>query len=46
VWYVVCLAALAAMLRARDLVFSTLARTGLEPAVFLILGQLIFYSQP
>ena len=36
-WYVVCLAALTAMLRARDLVFSTLARTGLEPAVFLII---------
>ena len=33
VWYVVCLAALTAMLRARGLVFSTLARTGLEPAV-------------
>ena len=32
-WYVVCLAALTAMLRARGLVFSTLARTGLEPAV-------------
>ena len=33
VWYVVCLAALTAMLRARGLMFSTLARTGLEPAV-------------
>jgi hypothetical protein len=33
VWYVVCLAALSAMLRApRDLMFSTLARTGVEPA--------------
>jgi hypothetical protein len=33
VWYVVCLAALlTAMLRARGLMFSTLARTGLEPA--------------
>ena len=32
-WYAVCLAALTAMLRARGLVFSTLARTGLEPAV-------------
>ena len=35
--YVVCLAALTAMLRARGLMFSTLARTGLEPAVFLII---------
>jgi len=33
VWYVVCLAALTAMLRARGMMFSTLARTGLEPAV-------------
>ena len=33
VWYVVCLAALTAMLRARGLMFSTLAMTGLEPAV-------------
>ena len=33
VWYVVCLAALTAMLRARGLMFSTLARTGSEPAV-------------
>ena len=33
VWCVVCLAALTAMLRARGLMFSTLARTGLEPAV-------------
>jgi hypothetical protein len=33
VWYVVCLAALTAMLRARGLMFSTLARTGLEPTV-------------
>jgi len=33
VWYVVCLAALTAMLRARVLMFSTLARTGKEPAV-------------
>jgi hypothetical protein len=32
VWYVVRLNALAAMLRARGLMFSTLARTGLEPA--------------
>ena len=32
-WYVVCLAALTAMLRARGMMFSTLARTGLEPAV-------------
>ena len=31
-WYVVCLAALTAMLRARGMMFSTLARTGLEPA--------------
>jgi len=28
----VCLAALNAMLRARDMMFSTLARTGLDPA--------------
>jgi hypothetical protein len=33
VWYVVCLAALTAMLRARGLMFSMLARTGLEPTV-------------
>jgi len=33
VWYVVCLAALTAMLRARGLMFSTLSRTGVEPAV-------------
>ena len=33
VWYVVCLAALTAMLTARGLMFSTLARTGVEPAV-------------
>ena len=33
VWYVVYLAALTAMLRDRGLVFSTLARTGLEPGV-------------
>ena len=33
VWYIVCLAALTAMLRARGLMFSTLARTGVEPAV-------------
>ena len=33
VCYVVCLAALTAMLRARVLMFSTLARTGKEPAV-------------
>jgi hypothetical protein len=34
VWYGVCLAALTAMLiRARGMVFSTLARTGLKPAV-------------
>ena len=33
VWYVVCLAALTAMLRARGLMFSTLARTGVDPAV-------------
>jgi hypothetical protein len=30
-WYSMCLAALTAMLRARGLMFSTLARTGLEP---------------
>jgi hypothetical protein len=30
VWYVVCLAALTAMLRARGMMFSMLARTGLE----------------
>ena len=45
VWYVVCLAALTAMLRARGMMFSTLARTGLDPAV-VELGQLIFSSQP
>ena len=33
VWYVVCLAALTVMLGARGMMFSTLARTGLEPAV-------------
>ena len=33
VWYVACLAALTAMLGARGIMFSTLARTGLEPAV-------------
>ena len=33
VWYVVCLAAPTAMLRARGLIFSTLARTGVEPSV-------------
>jgi hypothetical protein len=33
VWYVVCLAALTAMLRARGLIFSTLVRTSVEPAV-------------
>jgi len=33
VWYVVCLAAPTAMLRARGMMFSTLARTGLEPAL-------------
>ena len=33
VWYVVCLAALTAMLRARGVMFSTLTRTGLEPAL-------------
>ena len=34
VWHDVCLAALTAMLRARGMMmFSTLARTGLEPAV-------------
>ena len=32
-WYVVCLAALTAMLRGKGIMFSTLARTGLEPAV-------------
>ena len=32
-WYVVRLAALTAMLRARGLMFSTLARAGVEPAV-------------
>ena len=32
-WYVVCLAALTAMLRARGVMFSTLTRTGLEPAL-------------
>ena len=32
-WYVVCLAALTAMLRARGLIFSTLVRTSVEPAV-------------
>ena len=32
-WYVLCLAALTAMLRARGFIFSTLARPGLEPAV-------------
>ena len=32
-WYAVCLAALTAMLRARDVMFNTLARTGLEPAL-------------
>ena len=47
VWYVVYLAALTAMLRDRGLVFSTLARTGLEPgvvetkAVYLLLAVLI-----
>jgi len=51
VWYVVCLASLTAMLRARGIMFSTLARTGLEPANFQPmqyqkLGQLIFSSQP
>jgi len=33
VWYVVCLAALTAMFRARGMMFSKIARTGLEPAV-------------
>ena len=33
VWYVVCLAALTAMFRASGMMFSTLARTGLEPVV-------------
>ena len=33
VWYAVCLAALTAMLGARGLMFSSLARAGLEPAV-------------
>jgi len=33
VWYVVRLAVLTAMLRARGMMLSTLARTGLEPAV-------------
>ena len=32
-WYVVRLAVLTAMLRARGMMLSTLARTGLEPAV-------------
>ena len=32
-WYVVCLAALTAMFRARGMMFSKIARTGLEPAV-------------
>jgi hypothetical protein len=32
-WYVVCLAALTAMLRARGLMLSTPSRTGVEPAV-------------
>ena len=32
-WYVVCLAALTAMLRGKGIMFSTLARTGLEPAL-------------
>ena len=32
-WYVVCLATLTAMLRDRGLMFSTPARTGLEPAL-------------
>jgi len=45
VWNVVCQAALTAMLRARGLMFSTLARTGLEPAVVEI-GHLIFSLQP
>ena len=36
VWYVVCLAALTVILRARGMMFSTLARTGLEPAVIEI----------
>ena len=33
VWYVVCLAALTAKLRARGMMFSMLAKTGLEPAI-------------
>jgi hypothetical protein len=33
VWYGVCLAALTAMFRASGMMFSTLARTGLEPVV-------------
>jgi len=48
----VCLAALTAMLRARGLMFSTLARTGLEPtvvetrAVGLLLAALRLCSLP
>ena len=51
-WYVVCLAALTAMyiLRARGMMFSTLARTGLEPAgvetraVDLLLSALKYFA--
>jgi len=46
VWHAACLAAMTAMLRARGLMFNTLARTGLEPievearAVDLLLAAL------
>jgi hypothetical protein len=44
VWYVVCLAALTAIFRARGVMFSTPARTGLEPAVVEIRADDLLFA--